>query len=54
MIIYSRRVSGGPDSDNFMVCPPLIVTRDEIAEIVRVLGDALEALAGEFNLPVNR
>jgi len=54
LIIYSRRVSGGPESDNFMVCPPLIVTSEEIGEIVRVLDDALEALAGEFHLPVNR
>ena len=37
-----------------MVCPPLIVTRDEIGEIVAVLSDTLEALAGEFGLPVNR
>jgi adenosylmethionine-8-amino-7-oxononanoate aminotransferase len=37
-----------------MVCPPLIVTKEEIGEIVAVLGDTLEALAGEFDLPVNR
>jgi adenosylmethionine-8-amino-7-oxononanoate aminotransferase len=54
LIVYSRRVSGGPESDNFMVCPPLIVTREEIGEIVAVLGDTLEALAGELKLPVNR
>lgn len=52
LIIYSRRVDGGPESDNFMVCPPLIVTREQIAEIVGVLSDTLEALAGEFGLPV--
>jgi adenosylmethionine-8-amino-7-oxononanoate aminotransferase len=54
LIIYSRRVGGGPESDNFMVCPPLIVTADEIAEIVTVLSDALAAFAGEFDLPVSR
>ena len=45
LIVYSRRVRGGPESDNFMVCPPLIVTREEIGEIMAVLGDTLEALA---------
>lgn len=54
LIIYSRRVRGGPESDNFMVCPPLIVTEAEIGEIVAVLADTLEAFAGEFGLPVNR
>jgi adenosylmethionine-8-amino-7-oxononanoate aminotransferase len=54
LIIYSRRVRGGPPSDNFMVCPPLIVTEAEIGEIVAVLADTLEALAAELGLPVNR
>lgn len=54
LIIYSRRVGGGPVSDNFMVCPPLIVTREQIGEIISILGDTLEALAIELNLPVNR
>lgn len=54
LIIYSRRVNGGPESDNFMVCPPLIVTEAEIGEIVGILGDTLEVFAGEFGLPVNR
>ncbi|WP_457153508.1 aminotransferase family protein, partial [Mesorhizobium sp. P5_C1] len=52
LIIYSRRVRGGPVSDNFMVCPPLIVTRDQIGEIIAVLGDSLQALAAELDLPV--
>jgi len=54
LIIYSRRVNGGPESDNFMLCPPLIVTEAEIGEIVAVLRDTLEVFAGEFGLPVNR
>lgn len=54
LIIYSRRVNGGPQSDNFMVCPPLIVTQEEIGEIVAVLSDTLEAFAGEFEFPVDR
>jgi adenosylmethionine-8-amino-7-oxononanoate aminotransferase len=52
LIIYSRRVRGGPVSDNFMVCPPLIVTRNQIGEIVAILGDSLQALASELDLPV--
>jgi adenosylmethionine-8-amino-7-oxononanoate aminotransferase len=54
LIVYSRRVKGGPESDNFMVCPPLIVTREQIGEIMGVLGDTLDALAAELDLPVNR
>jgi adenosylmethionine-8-amino-7-oxononanoate aminotransferase len=53
LIVYSRRVRGGPESDNFMVCPPLIVTREEIGEIMAILSDTLEALAAELGLPVN-
>jgi adenosylmethionine-8-amino-7-oxononanoate aminotransferase len=53
LIVYSRRVKGGPKSDNFMVCPPLIVTRDQIGEIMGLLGDTLEALATELDLPTN-
>lgn len=53
LIIYSRRVKGGPDSDNFMVCPPLIVTREQIGEIMGLLADTLEALAKELDLPLN-
>jgi adenosylmethionine-8-amino-7-oxononanoate aminotransferase len=52
LIIYSRRVSGGPQSDNFMVCPPLIVTEAEIGEIVTALAGTLEVFAAEFSLPV--
>lgn len=54
LIVYSRRVRGGPVSDNFMVCPPLIATRDQIGEIIAVLGDALKALASELDLPINQ
>lgn len=54
LIIYSRRVRGGPVSDNFMVCPPLIVTKEQIAEIMAVLTDTLEAFAAELGLPVSR
>ena len=35
-----------------MVAPPLIVTREQVGEIVSILGDALERLAAELDLPV--
>lgn len=53
LIVYFRRVKGGVQGDCVMVAPPLIVTRDEVAEIVGILGDAIAAAAKEFNLPVN-
>ncbi|HEY5818238.1 MAG TPA: aspartate aminotransferase family protein [Mesorhizobium sp.] len=53
LIIYSRRTRGGVEGDHFLVCPPMIVTPAEIAEIVGILGDTLTALAAELKLPVN-
>ncbi|WP_274628764.1 aspartate aminotransferase family protein [Arvimicrobium flavum] len=53
LIIYSRRVKGGAFGDNFMVCPPLIVSREQIGEIVSILGDSLQQLARELDLPVD-
>ncbi|MDV6228099.1 aspartate aminotransferase family protein [Nitratireductor aquimarinus] len=54
LIIYSRRTRGGVEGDHFLVCPPMIVTREEIGSITAILGDTLEALAAELDLPVNR
>lgn len=54
LIIYSRRTRGGVDGDHFLVCPPMIVTREQIGEIVAILGDTLQDLADELDLPVNR
>jgi adenosylmethionine-8-amino-7-oxononanoate aminotransferase len=54
LIVYFRRVTGGVQGDCVMVCPPLIVTRDEVGEIVSILGDAIAAAAREFDLPVDR
>ena len=53
LIIYSRRVKGGAFGDNFMVCPPLIVTREQVGEIISILGDCLGLLAAEFDLPLD-
>ena len=54
LIIYSRRTRGGVEGDHFLVCPPMIVTRAEIAEIVSILDQALKVLAAELGLPVKR
>ncbi|WPZ12463.1 aspartate aminotransferase family protein [Nitratireductor rhodophyticola] len=54
LIIYSRRTRGGVEGDHFLVCPPMIVTSEEIGSITAILGDTLEALAAELDLPVNR
>jgi len=54
LIIYSRRTRGGYEGDHFLVCPPLIVTREQVDEIIGALMDSLDVLAAEMNLPVNR
>lgn len=54
MIIYSRRIRGdGIESDNFMLAPPLIITKEQVGEMVAILDDALAALAADLDLPVN-
>ncbi len=53
LIIYSRRVKGGPEGDNFIVAPPMVITREQVDEIVSILGDSLEELARDLDLPVN-
>lgn len=55
MIIYSRRIrGGGAELDNIILAPPLIIDAAQVGEISAILGDALEALAAELDLPVNR
>lgn len=53
LIVYFRRVTGGVQGDCIMVCPPLIVTAQQVGEIVSILGDSIEVAAREFDLPVN-
>lgn len=53
LIVYFRRVKGGVQGDCVMVAPPLIVTQDDVSEIISILGDSIEAAAHEFGLPVN-
>ncbi|MFC3163644.1 aspartate aminotransferase family protein [Ciceribacter thiooxidans] len=54
LIIYSRRTRGGTEGDHFLVCPPMIITPEEIAETVGILESTLAELAAELGLPVNR
>lgn len=54
LIIYARRSRGGNEGDHFLVCPPLIITRAQIDEIIGVLTESLDAMAAEMKLPVNR
>ncbi|GLU29049.1 MULTISPECIES: aminotransferase family protein [Brucella/Ochrobactrum group] len=53
LIVYSRRTRGGVEGDHFLVCPPMVVSREQVGEITAILGDTLEALARELKLPVN-
>ncbi|MBB3771958.1 adenosylmethionine-8-amino-7-oxononanoate aminotransferase [Angulomicrobium tetraedrale] len=52
LIIYSRRTRGGRIGDHFLVCPPLIVSDDQIDEIMEKLTASLESFAREAGLPV--
>lgn len=52
LIIYSRRTRGGASGDHFLVAPPLIITEDQIGEMMDILCDALDAFANEAGLPV--
>jgi adenosylmethionine-8-amino-7-oxononanoate aminotransferase len=51
LIIYSRRTRGGTTGDHFMVCPPLIVDEDQIAEIMGLLTESLDAMIAKLKLP---
>jgi adenosylmethionine-8-amino-7-oxononanoate aminotransferase len=52
LIIYSRRTRGGVEGDHFLVCPPMITTPEQVAEIIAILDGTLEQLATELNLPM--
>lgn len=52
LIIYSRRTRGGTKGDHFLVAPPLIITEDQISEMMTILRDALDAFALQIGLPV--
>jgi adenosylmethionine-8-amino-7-oxononanoate aminotransferase len=50
LIIYSRRTRDGVEGDHFMVCPPMITTREQVTEIIDTLRDSLHALTTELAL----
>lgn len=52
LILYSRRTRGGTSGDHFLVAPPLIITKDQITEMMVILRDALDAFALEIGVPV--
>lgn len=52
LIIYSRRTRGGTAGDHFLLAPPLIITAEQIAEMMTILRDALDAFAHETGLPI--
>lgn len=47
LIVYWRRSRGGSVGDHVLVCPPLIVTPEQVDEIAERLGDALTAFTTE-------
>ena len=53
LIIYSRRTLGGAKGDNFLISPPLIVTEEQIDEIMDLLTDSLRAFAPAARAAIN-
>ena len=51
LIIYSRRTRGGTEGDHFMICPPLIVTSEQLDELMELLTRSLIAFARAVKLP---
>ena len=57
LMLLSRRTSGGRFGEWLMVCPPLITTRGQVDELVRLLGLALKDFqdamvrGGQISLP---
>lgn len=54
LIIYSRRTREGLEGEHFMVCPPLIITGEQVDELMAMLRDSLDALATELGLDRGR
>jgi adenosylmethionine-8-amino-7-oxononanoate aminotransferase len=50
LIIYSRRTRGGLEGDHFMVCPPFIISDDEMRHLLELLDKSLFELATELGL----
>lgn len=50
LIIYSRRTRGGLAGEHFMICPPMIIDRQQVDSLVGLFADSLAALAAELKL----
>lgn len=50
LILYSRRTREGLAGEHLMVCPPLIITIDQIDELMGMLRESLDVLATELGL----
>lgn len=50
LIIYSRRTRDGTEGDHILVCPPMIVTTEQVDEIIGKLTTSLEELASSLDL----
>jgi len=50
LIIYSRRTRGGSEGDHFLICPPLIINPEGVAEIFTTLRQALTQFAQEVGI----
>lgn len=48
LIIYSRRTRGGTSGDHFLVCPPMIVTEEQLDEMTDMLDRALAQFMAEM------
>ncbi|GLQ05143.1 aminotransferase family protein [Sneathiella chinensis] len=54
LIIYSRRTRNGLAGDHFLVCPPLIITKEQIDQIMEMLVLSLDQFAKENHLPIEQ
>jgi len=50
LIIYPRRSLNGLAGDHVLVAPPLIITTDEVSEVLRRFERAMDLLMEELNL----
>lgn len=50
LVIYSRRTRGGDEGDHFLVCPPIILSDDDIDEIMDKLTRSLAIFARRTGL----
>jgi len=50
LIIYPRRSLNGLAGDHVLVAPPLIITTDQVSEVLRRFEHAMDLLMDELNL----